>query len=181
VGDRTWSGKRSLEAQCPTGLNGPATLDVLVEDTVILAVESKCVETFERHEAKFADSYREALAGLHVSWANEHARLVEDPRRYRFLDAAQLVKHYVGLRNTYPKRRVQLVYAYWRPRNATEILACAVHEAELAEFAHRVRDPRVSFQALPYDQLWASWSSPDGPTWLRHHADSLRDRYDVSL
>ncbi len=147
---------------------GPATLDFLVEDGVVLALESECAETFGHHEAKFAPSYHRALAGLHASRAGEHARLVEDPLRYRFLDAAQLVKHYVGLRNTYPKRRVRLVYAYWRPRNAVDILACTVHEAEVAEFADRVRDPRVGFRPLPYDQLWDEWSSPGRPAWLKN-------------
>ena len=47
---------------------------------------------FDAHEARFEPAYRELVATLADStWRGEYERLVEDPRRYRFLDAAQLV------------------------------------------------------------------------------------------
>ena len=42
--------------------------------------------------ADFKPAYRDVVAMLaDKTWRAEHERLSEDPRRYRFLDAAQLV------------------------------------------------------------------------------------------
>ena len=39
---------------------------------------------------------------------------------YRHLDAAQLIKHYLGLRNTFPGRDVTLLNLFWKPANAAD-------------------------------------------------------------
>ena len=45
--------------------------------------------------ADFKPAYRDVVAMLaDKTWRAEYERLSEDPRRYRFLDAAELVKHY---------------------------------------------------------------------------------------
>lgn len=49
--------------------------------------------------ADFKPAYRDVVAMLaDKTWRAEYERLSEDPRRYRFLDAAELVMHYLGLR-----------------------------------------------------------------------------------
>lgn len=85
------------------------------------------------------------MASAHATWRGEYQRLVEDPHRYRHLNAAQLLKHYLGVRSQFPDRRVTLAYLYWEPINAHEIAACSIHAAELAEFEKNVRDPTVRF------------------------------------
>ncbi len=39
---------------------------------------------------------------------------------YRHLDAAQLIKHYLGLPNTFPGRDVTLLYLFWEPADAAD-------------------------------------------------------------
>jgi hypothetical protein len=89
------SGFRKLrfEAQLPTGLQGkPPHLDVLAEGgETILAIESKCTEWIAGKPAKFSVSYDSLEARLgHTKWFNEMQQLRRTPRRYSFLDAAQL-------------------------------------------------------------------------------------------
>lgn len=181
LGGTSFSGETHLEVECPSGLRGtPPTLDCLVDGPQVLAVESKCTETFGAHEAAFADAYRELVASVaHSTWQAEFERLVEDPRRYRQLDAAQLLKHYLGLRNGYGDRSVTLAYLYWEPTNASDVAACVIHAAEVREFARCVDDPRVRFVGMPYQRLWEEWEQRDRPQWLREHAAALRRRYDA--
>lgn len=172
-------GETHLEVECPTGLGGtPPTLDCVVEGDEVLGIESKCVEPFSRHVAKFSSAYDAALGRMGGGWRDEYHRLKADPHRYRYLDAAQLVKHHLGLRSTYPRRRPTLAYLYWTPANADEIAPCVIHAAEVVEFARRVRR---DFVAMPYAQLWSHWASADQPEWLRGHARALRERYEVAL
>lgn len=100
-------------------------------------------------------------------------------RRYRYLGAAQLIKHYLGLKTAYPKRRITLAYVYWVPANAAELAPCAVHAAEVEEFHARVADPTLTLVAISYARLWTQWAHPTQPAWLRDHATALRRRYDI--
>jgi hypothetical protein len=182
IEDATFTGETHLEVTCPSGLRGtPPTLDCLVDGPVVLAVESKCTEPFSAHVARFADDYARAMATAHPTWRREYERLVEDPTRYRYLDAAQLLKHYLGVRRQFPRRPVALAYIYWEPTNAHEIAACGIHAAELTEFRKRVRDPKLPFIAMPYPELWDDWASARRPPWLRQHAAALRRRYKIAM
>jgi len=182
IGDSTFTGKTALEFECRTGLRGtPPTLDCLVEADDILAIESKCTEPFSPHAASFRDVYGDVMARLHRTWREEYRRLTEDATRYRYLDAAQLVKHYAGLRTAYPNRRITLAYLYWTPTNAADLAPCAIHAAEVDEFSTRVGDRKVGLVAMSYRDLWTHWSQPTQPEWLRGHAEALRLRYDVVL
>lgn len=178
IAARVYEGAASLEAECPTGLPGtPPTLDLLIEGDDVLGVESKCTEPFNRHEAHFKPAYAEATAKLPRRWREEYERLVEDPLRYRYLDAAQLIKHCLGLRTRFDERRLTLAYIYWTPSNADEVGPSVIHTAEVAEFVDRVDDPKMPFVALSYRSLWDEWSTPAQPPWLREHAAALRRRY----
>jgi hypothetical protein len=180
LGGQSFTGDVHLEVECPTGLPGtPPTLDVLVDGPHVLAIESKCTEPFATHEASFSPAYEALLKPAHRSWREEFERLVQDPRRYRHLDAAQLIKHYLGLRARFNRTPVTLAYIYWAPSDADDIAACAIHAAEVAEFSSRVADPAIRFVTMPYGQLWDEWSAPHNPPWLIAHAAALRDRYAV--
>jgi hypothetical protein len=180
-GGQSFAGEMYLEAECPTGLRGnPPTLDFLVAGSGVLAVESKCTETFGGHRADFEPAYEVVMDTIGDStWQAEYRRLTEDPRRYRFLDAAQLIKHYLGLLRRFGDRPVTLAYLYWQPSNANEVGACLVHEAEVAEFGGRLKDPRVRFVPMSYAGLWEDWTNADRPGWLRDHVSALLQRYNV--
>jgi hypothetical protein len=180
LGRRVFSGPASLEYECPTGLRGvPPTLDFLVDGPTVLAVESKCTEPFSDHEAKFKTAYESIVDAMAPSWRAEYERLLLDPKRYRFLDAAQLLKHYLGLKNCFRDQRIVLAYLYWEPTNADDIASCVIHRAEILEFSNQVAgDPAVEFSALPYPKLWDEWAKRSD---LRAHAKALRDRYEVAV
>ncbi|MCW2985501.1 MAG: hypothetical protein JWR63_3071 [Conexibacter sp.] len=181
-GGQDFAGKVHLEEKCPTGLKGtPPTLDVLVDGLQVLAIESKCTETFATHEASFSSAYEALLEPSHRSWREEYDRLVEDPRRYRYLDAAQLIKHYLGLRTRPGRKPTTLAYVYWTPSDADDVPSCAIHASEVAEFSSRVKDPVIRFVAVAYSRLWDEWSEPHNPPWLIAHAAALCDRYAVAV
>jgi hypothetical protein len=97
----------------------------------------------EPRDAEFDEADREAVAAhAHPTWRAEFERLVEDPRRYRVLDAAALVGRYLELRCS--NQPATLTYRY---AEATDAAARAIHAAELAEFSRCVNDPRVRFVA----------------------------------
>ena len=154
-------------------------LGCLVDGDAVLAVVSKGAETFASRRAAFATATSDAMALADPTWNAEFLRLCEDPSRYRHLDAAELVETYRDLRIRFRGRSVTLAYLYWAPRNADDVLACAVHVAEVAELTRCVDDAAVRFVAVDYPTLWSQWSTRGNPAWLRRHAESLRDRYDV--
>jgi hypothetical protein len=50
------------------------------------------------HPVSFASIYAEAIAAAHPSWREIVALLRASPNKYRFFNAAQIVKHYLGLK-----------------------------------------------------------------------------------
>ena len=151
-----------FEKKCPTGLHGtPPNLDVLMEraDRVV-AIESKCTEYLSPHTARFSMSYRTRIrdARRQSTWFREMRRLIDEPHAYGCLDAAQLIKHALGLMYCYPDHRVTLLYLYWEPLNAVDFPVFEEHRREIAEFADRIAAPCLAFEATTYNDL-RSWAS----------------------
>ena len=173
-----------FEAKCPTGVSSqPANLDLLLTGLGgIVGVESKLTEHLSRHRAAFSPRYRERIRDerRQSAWFREMLCLEEDPRRYAWLDAAQLVKHAFGLARTFPDGALTLLYLYWEPRHAEQLPPFAGHRCEVEAFSARVAGSRPTFRALAYPELWACWSGKTRP-WLSAHLDALRARYDVDL
>ena len=173
--------KLKLEAKCPTGLGGtPPHLDVLLTSTdTVIGIESKLLEPLKLTEPKFPESYSQECLPLceETWWA-----LLENVRRSQksHLDAAQLIKHYLGLRHSYPDvNNVLLVYLYWKPLNADEFEEYARHAEDLEKFQHAIQNSnKVQFKAMDYLQLWNEWEK-DGN--MAKHAKRLKDRYCVKI
>ena len=91
----------------------------------------------------------------------------------RYLDRAQLLKHYLGVKNCFPEKAATLLYVFWEPRNWPEFDACVEHRAEVGAFARGLADPLVRFRAQSYAELWAEWVTP--------HASRLAARYLVDV
>ena len=128
-----------FEKKLPTGLDGkPPNLDFFAtgpEGTV--AVESKFTEVMSRKTADFKPSYHGAIDRLaEPSWRKVYESLIRDPSRFKRLDAAQLVKHYLGMRHSLVEysRPQALVYVYWEPTHVNAAPEFSTHRAELAEF-----------------------------------------------
>lgn len=175
------TGFRSMqfEAICPTGLGGtPPHLDLLAEADLLVAVESKCTEWMKPTLAMFSPSYGNLRPSHGGSpWFEQMRQLRETPKRYQFLDAAQIIKHAFGLLRRYETREVRLVYLYWEPRNANTWPECRVHRAEADELAAKVQQSPVRLIPMSYRELWAEWERQGSSNHLRY----LRTRYDLDV
>jgi hypothetical protein len=118
-------------------------------------------------------------------------QLYSDPRAYKFLDAAQLIKHALGLRTAvnqgrpsdYPGKRPVLVYlratpSIW-PQPSQGLIPAqghSKHAEEIWSFAKAVAGDEVEFYAFTYEELLNSWSS-SASLALRDHVRALRERF----
>lgn len=170
-----------LEAKCPTGLHGtPPNLDVLLEslDTVF-GIESKFLEPLKLTVPKISVSYsRKKLPLCEDAWWTLLERVRQGPPSH--LDAAQLIKHYLGLRKRFPEgKKVCLVYLYWKPVNYSDIIEYSRHAEDLEKFQSSVESAKaISFMALDYLELWDSWEKDKN---MAEHAKVLKNRYCVEI
>lgn len=173
-----------FERKCPNGLRGKSpNLDLLLEGPEeVVGIESKLAEPMTATRAKFSPQYRKRLRDRLGSsaWFQEMCRLEEDPNRYGFLDAAQLVKHAFGLIYTFPDRNVKLLYLFWEPRNSRDHPFFSEHRRQVAEFAKSVQDSGPAFDAMSHGELWRHWSAATSP-WLSAHIGNLQARYEIHL
>ena len=179
-------GFRSLnfEVPCSTGLRGTAPhLDVVVEqlDTVV-AIESKCLEPLSGGTGEFSSSY-EGIVDERASttWFRQIAAIRANPKAYRYLDAAQLTKHALGLARTYSGKDITLMYVYWEPVNADQLSEYQEHNRELERFKAAVAGERVQFVAQSYPALWATWELESAGTWRDAHLRRVRARYEITI
>lgn len=173
----------AFERKYPTGLarSQPPHLDVVTSSpAALVAIESKCLEYLTPKQADFSDRYRTEIIDERADgpWSAEILRLVADKGPgYRWLDAAQLIKHAFGLaRNA--DRPVTLVYLYWEPMDAGLSPLFAEHRQEIAEFAKRIAGGKPRFEALSYFELWDAWANSNDARLVAHVA-AVRARYEV--
>lgn len=175
-----------FERKCPHGLVGRRSpnLDLLADGpNGVVAVESKCLEHLAPHVAEFAPAYDAEIRDhrRQTAWFEEMYRLMGEPRRYRWLDAAQLVKHAFGIAHTFPDRPTTLFYLFWEPSNADSHSIFAEHRAEVTLFAASIAGGGPSFVAMSYPELWRAWGADNKPEWVAGHAGRLRARYGVEV
>jgi hypothetical protein len=166
-----------FEASCPTGLGGtPPHLDLLAEGKTIIAVESKRTEWMDPKPACFSASY-DRLRSSHgrSPWFELIPFLRVEPNHYDFIDAAQLVKHALGLLTCYGGREVLLVYLFWEPRNSANWQECVHHRNEADDLANRVNGCSVRLRPMSYREIWAEWKD-QGTT---SHSTYVHTRYDL--
>jgi hypothetical protein len=175
-----------FERKCPHGLlnRRSPNLDVLADGhEAIVGIESKCLEYLSPHSARFADAYNDQIRDTRRDglWFAHMQQLRSSPDTYRWLDAAQLVKHAFGLAYTFSARRIVLLYLYWEPKNAEEYPHFAEHRLEAARFAQAVEGDSPAFAAMSYQELWRAWDGARKPEWLATHVCQLRSRYNVCV
>ncbi len=171
-----------FEYKLPTGLKGNSpNLDfVVIGDSSTICIESKFLEPLSPKEAKFAESYSAAIdSTAESSWGEVYEYLKMKPNYYRHLDAAQLVKHYLGMRNTLgsTSENLVLLYLYWEPVNASDMEEFTRHREEVIDFTGRVESSDIEFRSLSYPQLWGDWEKAVGWKGMTAHLEHLRQRY----
>jgi hypothetical protein len=163
----------------------PPNLDVIAEGPTTLAIESKLIEymvpTAKAVFGKGGTSFDSAMHRLgHSSWAGELERLKASPKEFQFFSAAQIIKHYLGLKEHIGGGEAVLLYLYWEPRDCDFEPLFKQHRSEVADFAKRLADPSLQFKSMTYAELWNEWGRSD-EVWVRRHVELLRRRYDVTL
>jgi hypothetical protein len=89
---------------------------------------------------------------------------------FRHLDAAQLLKHALGLATQHQQEGFGLYYLYYD----VPCPASAVHSEEVARFAERVGG-ELAFQAMTYQDLYAKLAAAPGVDAA--YVDYLGSRY----
>lgn len=175
-----------FERKCPTPLRGtPPNLDFLVDGPeFIVAVESKFLEPLLPTKAKFANSYGTVIGSLDDPvWQTMYKSLIDEPTKFVHLDAAQLVKHYLGIRHTfrnYPQAKV-LMYLFWEPTNVVDIPEFVNHRHEVDLFSKEVEESKIRFVAISYQGLWQYWSKESAWGGMAAHIQALRQRYELVI
>jgi hypothetical protein len=179
-----------FEYPCDNGLVGTNPhFDLFARTaTTAIAVESKFLEPLQQKPAQFSDQYARPFLGTadrpriaEQPWARMYARLCNDPQTYRHLDAAQLVKHYLGLRHSFATQERTLVYLYWEPSNAAELAVYRDLRLEINDFAAAVAGCDTRFVALSYPSLWREWQQNRARVDVSQHLERLRQRYSFGL
>ena len=160
-----WSGGRHLWLDA-----------VLRTDTHVIGVESKRYEPYRDSKvAELSDAYDRDVWGADMEgWCAMRDLLRADPRRYKHLDAAQLVKHALGLatESTRSGMLPVLVYLYAEPqdacRNPQE--AFLAHRREIEDFHAVVAGGRVRFVACS----WRGWLACFRGEAAQHAAEVIR-------
>ena len=164
-----------FEDQFPTGLRGtPPTLDIVVqsESGLVCGVESKFCEPYRsKHRSDpFTESYFPDDTGLWeargLPRCEQLARdLMNGSVTFQHLDAAQLLKHALGLFN---QERPATLFYLWYEEGAEG----QAHKQEIATFADQI-DPRLGFRFSSYQEaLHRLDDNLDSD-----HAAYLADRY----
>jgi hypothetical protein len=176
-----------FERKCSHGVGHgrPPNLDVILDGPAgVIGIESKCLEIIGDPRADFRPAYNEDLRGARrqTPWFHEMQGLMTNPRAYRRLDAAQLIKHALGLAFSFPGRRTTLAYIFWEPTNASEISIFREHRADLDRFKEAIGAGTPDFVSLSHQELWNYWATmDDAPVWLIAHVGKLRDRYSFAV
>lgn len=149
--------KLTFEERFKTGLPGiPPNLDVVLwlDSGLIVGMESKFTEWLVRKrigKRAFSKKYFEGAPWTDVGLprCQALARKIRDGTEvFRVLDAAQLLKHALGLSRSH-RARCRLWYVFYDlPGPASES-----HRAEIGRFAASV-DPVLAFRALTYQDLY---------------------------
>jgi len=170
-----------FEYRCPTGAGrGIANLDVFLKSrTVFFGIESKFVEPITKKKADFSDKYHRVIESVaDPSWRSVYNTLKNQNDFYGHLDAAQLVKHYLGLRQEqeFNKKSVILVYLYWEPSDAKDIPIYQKHTEKIKDLKERLSGADIPLLAISYPELWKEMGSSNP-----EHVARLRERYEFSV
>jgi hypothetical protein len=162
----------------------PALPALLIAPNGLVAIESNCTGFLSGHPVEFSEAL-DGFWGRHAEngWNREMRALQAGEHAYARLDAARLIKQYIGLRLLLEAAAGEdghvapatLLYLYWEPLNAARFEECDEHHAEIRRFAESVEGADVAFAAMSYFDLWAVWLQPLEPIVIVHTHDQLRE------
>lgn len=181
-----------FEAACPNGLKqySPRATDphldlLLKSPDVVLGIESKCLEYLLPKKAAFSKTYDKISKERKCSlWFKYVEVLRANSHQYQCLDAAQLIKHALGLSYTFAGKQhgsPALLYLFWEPTNWNNFDEFKRHHDEIERFSRAVSGDALGFEALSYLEMWTNWQQTSSPDWLSRHVKNLLARYAVEI
>jgi len=170
----------AFEKKYPTGLKGKApNLDVALyqADGGVFAIESKFTEPFSRSKTKnflkpkYFPEDRPLWEKVGLSGCQTLAERLKDRCiHFEFLDAAQLLKHMLGLA---PNKQSWILCYLWYDPNGDMAKS---HAEEIGEFVKAIGPDSAHFRAFTYQALFrrlSEWVGQDHS----HYLSYLRERY----
>lgn len=161
-------------------------LDALVQTPKHhMGIECKRFEPYrDSKKANFSKTYWRDVWGEHMQpFLEMRDALQSGQLRYTYLDAAQLVKHALGLRSDYARGHVGrpvLLYVYVQTSHVRPIKITPAdikaHQAEIADFAERIDGAEVAFAAISYEVWLASF-----PPALKDYAKTVANVFNLQI
>ena len=177
----------TFEKKLQNGLRGTnPNLDVFFEnDTSVLAIECKFLETLVKKIPKFSDQYLNIKDDRRNSkWFRLMIEIINGNINFRYLDAAQLIKHYFGLAHEYADSDLDLEigYVFWEPDKNGEISGPVIdlyaeHREESEKFAALVSGDKVRFSFYSYFELIEYWRGNGFDSELLDHFEIFGKKY----
>jgi hypothetical protein len=163
---------------------------LLIAPAGVVGIESDCTGFLSGHPVKFSEALDRFWDDREDNgWRREMSALQDAEHGYARLDAARLIKQYMGLRLLLEAAAGEggrvapatLLYLYWEPLNAARFEECDEHHAEIARFTGAVAGADIGFAAMSYFDLWAEWARGATPPWLPLHLSHLHQRYSFRI
>jgi hypothetical protein len=183
--------KFEFEYPCGNGLRTKHRpnfdLFLQADDGAVAAIESKFLETLGSKRVEFSAQYDGPFRGYNgrpvaeEPWQTLFEELKTGRLKYTHLDAAQLVKHYLGLKVSFNDRPRTLIYIFWEPDNAADLEEFKKHRHEIADLSDRVDGCETQFLSISYADVWREWRSTTTGPRIAIHIARLRERYGFSL
>ena len=178
-----------FEKKLSNGLQGTnPNLDVFFEnDDSVLAIECKFLEIFGKKKSKFSDQYLKIRDDRRDSkWFRLMLDLLDGKVTFKYLDAAQLIKHYFGLAHVYADSDLDLEigYVFWEPETNGDAPGPVIdlyieHRKECGRFAELVDGDVVKFSFHPYFELIEYWRGSGLGTELVEHFELFKEKYRI--
>ena len=164
------SGDKSLFPYSPN-------IDVVIKDfqSLIFAIESKFTEPYNSRKQKgISQKYID-----NVSFWNGLSNLYElakeispDNNKFQYLDAAQLIKHILGLKKKHNKNGFHLLYIWYDVIGKDD----AEHRKEIEQFAEIAKKDNIKFSQVTYQEVITKLTK-EFYIGNENYCDYLTDRY----
>jgi hypothetical protein len=138
------------------GINGATpNLDVIIElEDEIIAIESKFAEPYRSHTYKNLSTKYLTNNKLWEGLTKTQELAKNLGNKYTHLDAAQLIKHILGLKTddkiSNKNKKITLLYLWYNVPNSEE---AKKHEEEIKEFAEIVEKDCIDFHHITYQKV----------------------------
>ena len=153
----------------------------VVTESCLIGVESKRFEPFrDTKHVVLSNAYDRDVWGEAMDpWCAMRDRLRSEPSHFRYLDAAQLVKHAFGLVTEAGRiSRAPVLFYLCAEPSRVSASARSEHRAEIEAFSVAVSGARVRFAAASWSEWLMRFASPAKTPAVAAHAEALRRKFE---